>query len=121
MFGWNELNTSDPAAAKRFLEQVAGWSISEMPGSGGRYWIASDGTRPVAGIFDLAAHGRTGVPDHWIGYVSVEDVYARFAAATAAGATAVREPFDIEGVARIAIVHMPGGAILGLMTPVAGT
>jgi predicted enzyme related to lactoylglutathione lyase len=120
MFGWNELNTSDVAAARRFFEDALGWSIAEMPGGRGGYWIASAGGRQVAGIFDLKMHAITGVPDHWVGYVSVEDVDGRFAAAKAAGASVIREPFDIEGVARIAIVHMPGGAVLGLMTPVPG-
>lgn len=118
MFAWNELNTSDVEGARRFLAETLGWEIREMPGGRGGYWIASAGGREVAGIFDLKAHGITGVPDHWVGYVAVEDVDERFGRAKAAGARVVREPFDIEGIARIAIVHMPGGAILGMMTPV---
>lgn len=118
MFAWNELNTSDPAGATRFFETVLGWTVAEMPTSNGAYWIASVGERYVAGIFDLKTIDKPGVPDHWIGYVAVADVDDRFAKATSAGAAVVRAPFDIEGVGRIAIVHMPGGgAILGMMTP----
>ena len=47
----------------------------------------------------------------------VDDVDARLAKATAAGASAMREPFDVQDVGRIAILREPGGAMVGWMTP----
>jgi predicted enzyme related to lactoylglutathione lyase len=45
------------------------------------------------------------------------DVDARLKKAVAGGASVIREPFDVEGVGRIAILREPGGAAVGWMTP----
>jgi uncharacterized protein len=47
----------------------------------------------------------------------VDDVDARLRRAVAAGATALREPFDIPGVGRIAILRDAAGAVIGFITP----
>ena len=58
-----------------------------------------------------------GVPENWMPYLAVDNVDARVKKAVAAGASVMREPFDIPGVGRIAILHEPGGAAVGWMTP----
>ena len=45
------------------------------------------------------------------------DVAARVKTATAAGGKVMREPFDIPGVGRIAILMDSRGTAIGLMTP----
>lgn len=40
----------------------------------------------------------------------------RVAAATRVGASVIRQPWDVPGVGRIAIIRAPGGAVIGLMT-----
>ena len=47
-------------------------------------------------------------------------VDARLKAAIAAGGSAMREPFEVPGVGRIAIVKDPSGAVSGWMTPANG-
>jgi predicted enzyme related to lactoylglutathione lyase len=49
----------------------------------------------------------------------VDDVDKRCAKAKEAGATILREPFDVEQVGRIAILKQPGGGVVGWITPVA--
>jgi predicted enzyme related to lactoylglutathione lyase len=44
-------------------------------------------------------------------------VDARAKKAVAAGATVMKEPFDIPGVGRIVILRQPGGGAVGWMTP----
>ena len=50
--------------------------------------------------------------------IAVDDIDARLKKAKAAGATVMREPFDVVGIGRIAILREPGGAGIGWMTPV---
>jgi predicted enzyme related to lactoylglutathione lyase len=116
-FHWNELNTRDADAAKRFLEATLGWTFESMPMPNGTYWVASAGDNAVAGIFDTKAVPGPAIPEHWLPYISVDDIDARCRKAKEAGATIIREPFDVPGVGRIAILKQPGGAIVGWMTP----
>jgi predicted enzyme related to lactoylglutathione lyase len=120
-FCWNELNTRDPAAARDFYAQTLGWSFETMPmAGGGEYLVASIGGRMVGGVFDLRGlPGMDAVPPHWFSYIEVDDVDARVAAAQQAGATLLRDIFDVPGVGRIAIVRDPTGAVAGWMTSTA--
>lgn len=118
-FGWNELNTHDPEGGKRFCETVFGWTWEAMPApvvGGGTYWVAKAGGQPVAGLFPLSAPEMAQVPDHWLSYLSVDDVDARASQVTSAGGTLIRAPFSVPDVGRICILQMPGGAVMGLMS-----
>ena len=116
-FYWNELMTRDPEEAKAFYGATVGWQFEAMPMEGGIYWVCKDGDTPVGGIFDMNAPEFEGLPPHWFAYLAVDDVDARIAGATAAGARLLRPIFDVPGVGRIAIVEDPVGAVLGWMTP----
>ena len=50
-------------------------------------------------------------------YLAVDDVDAETNKVTGMGGTVIREPFDVPGVGRIAIVMDPGKAVVGIMTP----
>lgn len=115
---WSELMTRDVAAARDYYAQVCGWEWATMPMSDGDYHVASRNGRMVAGMMDIAAMaGMTGIPPHWFTYLAVDDVDAAVAATRAAGGIVHREPWDVPGVGRIAIVADPSGASVGLMTP----
>jgi hypothetical protein len=58
-----------------------------------------------------------GVPPHWLSYIDVDEIDKRVAAAKKAGATIIRDPFDVEGVGRIAILKDAVGALIAWMTP----
>jgi uncharacterized protein len=118
-FYWNELMTHNVEKAKTFYGSVVGWTFEAMPmPEGGTYWLASMNGKPVGGIFPMSGPDFLGVPDSWMSYLAVDDVDARFKQALAAGAQTCREPFDVPGVGRIAILKEPGGAMVGWMTPV---
>jgi predicted enzyme related to lactoylglutathione lyase len=68
-------------------------------------------------VFEMKGQHFEGVPTHWFAYLAVDDVDQRLAAAKAAGAEVLREPFEVEGVGRIAIIRDPVGAAIGWMTP----
>ncbi len=117
-FSWNELLTGDVAAAKRFYEATVGWTFQEMPMPGGAYHVAMADGKYVAGMMDPAAMGQPGIPPNWFAYLEVDDIDKRCEMAKAAGATIVREPWDVPGVGRIAILKQPDGATIGWMTSV---
>jgi uncharacterized protein len=117
-FYWNELMTRDVEQAKKFYGSAIGWTFEAMPMPNGTYWVAKMGDKPVGGIFPINAKEFDGVPESWMSYLAVDDIDARLIKAKAAGATVMREPFDVPGVGRIAILREPGGAGVGWMTPV---
>jgi predicted enzyme related to lactoylglutathione lyase len=118
-FHWNELMTHDVARAKAFYAGTIGWTFEPMPmPGGGTYWIAKAGDKPAGGLFVMDCPDLKDVPEQWLPYLAADDVDARLAKATAAGASAMREPFDVQDVGRIAILREPGGAMVGWMTPV---
>jgi uncharacterized protein len=116
-FYWNELMTRDPERAKAFYGSTVGWQFDAMPMEGGTYWVCKDGESAVGGIFEMKGPEFEGVPPHWFAYLAVDDVDARVARATAAGANLLRPIFDIPGVGRIAILKDPVGAAVGWITP----
>ncbi len=118
-FHWNELMTPDPEAAKSFYETTIGWTFDSVPmGDGIIYHVGMLGDRPVGGIVATNAPDQ---PEHWMSYLSVDDIDARCEKAKAAGATIVQEPFDVPGVGRIAMIQQPGGGMVGWMTPAPAT
>ncbi len=117
-FYWNELMTRDVEKAKSFYGSSIGWTFDFMEMPEGTYWVAKSGDKPVGGIFPMNGPDFAGVPEHWMPYVAVDNVDARLEKATAAGASTIRQPFDVPAVGRIAIIHDPGGAVIGWITPV---
>jgi predicted enzyme related to lactoylglutathione lyase len=120
-FAWNELLTSDVEAAKRFYEETIGWTFAEMPMPNGAYHVASVDGKYAAGIMNPADVGEGDVPPNWFAYLEVDDVDKRVERARAAGAVVKREPWDIPGVGRVAILQQPDGATVGWMTSASQT
>ena len=116
-FHWNELMTRDVEKAKKFYGGTIGWTFDGMPMPDGTYWVAKMADKPVGGLFTIGGPQFEGVPEQWMAYLAVDDVDARVAKATAAGAKLMRPIFDVPGVGRIAILRGPGGAGIGWMTP----
>lgn len=120
LFYWNELMTRDEARARQFYTDTLGWTFESFPmPNDGTYWVAKSGTETVGGIFAMTGPEFKDVPEHWMGYIAVDDVDARIAKALSAGATLIRPAFDMPGVGRFAILLEPGGAAIGWITPAA--
>jgi uncharacterized protein len=115
-FHWNELMTRDVEKAKKFYADTLGWAFEGMEMPDGTYWIATIDGEPVAGIFDISSAEYQGVPESWMPYIAVDDIDARVRQAAQAGAKVMKEPFDVPGVGRIAMLTEPGAGI-GWMTP----
>jgi predicted enzyme related to lactoylglutathione lyase len=116
-FYWNELMTRDVEKAKQFYGATLGWTFDAMPNDQGTYWVAKSGDQPVAGILPMVGPDYDNEPEGWVAYVAVKDLSTALARATSEGGQVVREPFEVPGVGRIAIVADAQGIVLGWMTP----
>jgi uncharacterized protein len=113
-FYWNELWTSDPAAAVRFYEGVVGYRHEDMDmGPGGTYHVLAHGEAKLGGV--TKAQGDA--PTMWLPYVEVDDCDAAAARAQRNGATIVAPPSDIPGIGRFSIFTDPTGATLAIIKP----
>ena len=119
-FFWYELMTTDVEAAKSFYAHVVGWTDTKWGEvtEGSPYVIMNAGERGVGGIMQLPeAVKQMGGGPTWIGYVHVADTDAKTAQIRAAGGQVYREPDNIPGVGRFAVVTDPQGATFMLLTP----
>lgn len=111
-FSWNELATTDPAAATEFYKKLFGWSIEVKPMGPINYTIASVGERMVGGIMKALP----GAPIAWTSYVTVDNVDETVKVATSLGGKVCVPPTDIPNVGRFAIFTDPQGAVIGTIT-----
>ncbi|TPE50950.1 VOC family protein [Amaricoccus solimangrovi] len=115
---WYELVTEGPdlEGAERFYAEVLGWSFRDAGMEGFTYHLAAAGDDLVAGVMEKPAElGET--PPFWMIYFAVEDADAAVAAIRAAGGAVHREPADIPGTGRFAVVADPQGAGFGVLQP----
>jgi predicted enzyme related to lactoylglutathione lyase len=114
-FCWEELYTSDPAAAAQFYAAAFGYSIEETDmGPMGVYRVLKRGERYTAGIMKNLPSGP-GVP-HWVEYVGVANVDDATKRAKDLGAEVYMQPRDIPNIGRFSIIRDPTGAGLALFT-----
>ncbi len=110
-FVWYELMTDDTAAAKAFYGDVVGWRTTDTTDPGFTYTILSAGDGGVAGLMEMPEAPReAGAPPFWMGYIWADDVDAMVERVRAAGGLVHREPADIPGVGRFAVLADPYGA-----------
>jgi hypothetical protein len=117
-FCWVDLAAADEAAAHGFYGRLFDWTTRVHrlgDGSFTRFCLADE---EIASVYQLSRrHRNHGVPSHWTPYVAVADAERTAARAAALGATVVVKPFDVPGIARIALVEDPIGALFGLWEP----
>ena len=112
-FVWHDLATTDVEAAKAFYKKVVGWTFAPQSPD---YEMALVDDFGVGGIMALPPHLK-GMPPFWSGYVFTPDVDAACKRVTELGGTVHREPWDIPGTIRMAVIAGPGGAVLHIMQP----
>lgn len=117
---WHDLFSHDVDASKRFYGDLFGFeyiiehsSDFAWGGGAGDYVLMSDGIAAHSGIVGTPKDGRSG----WLAFVAVDDVDNAATRAQAAGATIVREPFDVPGVGRSCLVEDIHGAQIAPFVP----
>jgi len=114
-FCWLDLAATDASRAIGFYAGLFGWSAHPTAANGGTFVrLARDG-QDVGSLYQMGANARdAGFASHWTPYVRVEDAQAACDRAVALGGTVAVPPFEVEAIARIALVVDPGGASFGL-------
>ena len=115
MFGWNELMTTAPAAAKEFYTKLFGWSTEEMPMEDFNYTIVKVGEAMVGGMMATPPDCK-GMPPFWLSYVTVDNVDATAAKAEELGGKICVPPRDIPEVGRFTVLQDPQGAVIAAIT-----
>lgn len=112
-FAWYDLMTPDTAASKKFYPQVTSWGTEDWDKAEYTMWTAVG--VPFAGITAISPEQRAqGVPPHWLGYVSVDNVESASNKVTSLGGKVMHGPEDLPDVGRFAIIQDPQGAMLAI-------
>ena len=121
-FHWNELMTRDVKKAKDFYKKALGWTYEDQPMGEmyGTYTIIKSGGNMVGGMFKMEGPMFKDTPESWFTYIAVDDLPKRLKKAKDAGGKVLREPWDVPGVGKIAIVADPNGVVQGWMVPAPG-
>ena len=114
VFSWNELTTSDPAAAAAFYSQLFGWRVSDPMPEMGDYHLATLGDTMVAGIMAPPPDSAP-MPPQWGSYVTVDDADQAAERAVALGGKVLVPPMDVPTVGRMAVLQDPQGAVFSVM------
>lgn len=111
-FCWPELYTTDQNAAKRFYAEMFGWHVRDIPlGAGSVYTIFTLDGRDAAACYGATPEMvQQQVPPHWMAYVSVTSADEAAAVAKAEGGRALKEPFEVMSIGRMAALQDPAGA-----------
>ena len=118
-FCWVDLAATDAARAKAFYGQLFGWTASEHPANGGSFTRMRLSGQDVGSLYQLnREHLARGVPSHWTPYIQVNDVSDTARQAAAFDGKVIVRPFDVSGVARIALIQDSVGAHVGLWEPI---
>ena len=107
-FVWYELLSKDPKASIAFYSKVIGWSTVSFGQGDYVMWVAEQG--PVGGVMGLP--NEAPIPSSWTASVQVEDVDATASLARKLGGTVLKEPEQIPGVGRFAVIADPQKARL---------
>ena len=111
--GWNELNTSDPIAARRFYGEQFGWESAEFMDMGemGEYrFLDHNGTR-IGALCGVMPGGQP----KWRYYFRVPSIGAAKQAAEAAGGAVLMGPHQVPTGDYIIIGSDPQGAEFALV------
>jgi predicted enzyme related to lactoylglutathione lyase len=112
-FCWPELGTSDQAGAKKFYGTIFGWTFRDFPigPEAGEYTIFQLGGRDAAACYTILPRMKAEeIPPHWMAYISVDNADVAAKKAVSLGGTLVKEPMNVMGFGRMAVLEDPTGA-----------
>ena len=114
---WNELQTTDDAAALDFYGKVFGWKkAGAMPMPWGDYsFLTPGGEDEVWGA--MMPREKPENPVGWNFYFRVPDIEAAHAKVTELGGTPFHDPMEVPGGERVFFATDPQGATFGLVAP----
>jgi uncharacterized protein len=116
-FVWNELLTTDTGGAGSFYSKVVGWKPAPFSPDGS-YHTFNTKSGQAAGMMVLPDEAKKmGSPPHWLMYIGTPNVDDTAQRVAQLRGRVLKQPADIPGVGRYAVVQDPYGAAFGLYTP----
>ena len=115
-FVWHQLLTRDVPGAKKFYSSLVGWKAEPWP-LDPSYTVCQAGDVPTAGMMAMAPEFPAEVPPHWMPYIGTRDVDGTAEAAVLAGGSIVKQPSDMKGAGRYAVLADPQGAVFAVIDP----
>jgi len=111
--GWNELSTSDPAAARKFYGDQFGWVSDDFMDMGemGQYRFLDNEGQRIGALCGT----RPGQLSKWRYYIRVPSIEAAKAAAESAGGTIAMGPHQVPSDDWVIIGNDPQGAEFALV------
>jgi len=115
-FCWADLPTTDLDHAIAFYSELFNWRAvdSETPEGYGRYVLFQKEGKTVAAAYAIEEDPESGVAARWDSFIATKAVDELSARAAELGATVITPPFDMPGVARMAVLADPEGATFTL-------
>jgi uncharacterized protein len=114
-FCWVDLAATDAGRARDFYRRLFGWTAHPQAANGGHFTRLRLAGSDIGSLYPL---GRSlveqGADSHWTPYVRVGSASEAAARAVSLGGTLLVPPFEVEGVARIALILDAVGAHIGL-------
>lgn len=108
---WMDIGVPDPAAAKEFYGELAGWDFDDKGEEFGNYSVASRGGADAAGIGPQQAPDQ---PVAWLMYFASDDAAATAKAVTDNGGQIAVEPMAMPELGTMCIAMDPQGAAFGI-------
>jgi uncharacterized protein len=114
-FCWADLATVDDVRAAHFYAALFGWSTRQHVLADGRLATLADSGAEFASLYRLS-HDlvKSGIPSHWLPYVSTDDLDETLRTTLALGGAVLVAPQMFAGFARVAVIVDPTGALLGV-------
>jgi predicted enzyme related to lactoylglutathione lyase len=109
-----ELQTNDPASARKFYTSLFGWKLQDVPMPGGTYTMIDVGGGTGGGMM---MNPVPGAPSHWLSYVAVDDIHASTKKAKELGAMILVDVTEVGEFGWMSVFTDPTGATLAMWKP----
>ena len=110
-FTWDELHTTDQAAAAKFYGALFGWTGKVAEGDPMKYWHWMHAGKDIGGMMTLQ---EKNVPPHWLAYIAASDVEGSTKKVKDLGGKVLMDTMDIPKTGKFSIVADPTGAVFAL-------
>lgn len=115
-FVWHQLLTRDVPAVKKFYPRIAGWQTQAWP-LDPNYTVCHAAGVPTAGMMAFTNEVPAEAPSHWLQYIGTRDVDGTADNTVRLGGSIVKEPAEMRGAGRYAVLRDPQGAVFAVIDP----
>lgn len=115
MFVWHDLLTDDETSVRSFYGALFDWEFEKQTSDDKRYVTIMREGVPIGGIVEIDPVKEGTEYSQWMSYLSVPDVDEAAELVQSRGGKLIREPWDLPGRGRVAIVSDPQGALIALL------